>query len=278
MPELPEVETLKNQFSHLLIGQKIKSIDIKSLKSFQGGKDKVLGQVIADVNRFAKILVLSLSNNRYLAIHLKLTGQLIYRGKKQPKKLKIFETDLLQLPNIYTRVIINFQSGDKLYFNDQRKFGWVKVVDDLASLVKKLGPDPLAKLDKKKFYEIIHASRKPIKVLLMDQEKIGGVGNIYANDSLFLSKINPKVKADQLSINQAAKLFGNLVRVLTEGIKWRGSSQDNFRDAYGVKGEKQDHFYVYGKSKEKCINGCGGIITRIELGGRGTFYCPICQR
>lgn len=289
MPELPEVETLKNQLSGLLIGQKIKNIEIISPKSFIGDKRQVIDEKIIEVRRFAKLLVVSLSSGKYLAIHLKLTGQLIYRGKRQPKNLRISDPDLLRLPNKYTRVIIGLVSGDMIYFNDQRIFGWIKVLSNnrqqitdnklntLENLIKKLGPDPLKDLTSEKFKKILESSRKPIKVLLMDQEKISGVGNIYANDALFLAGIHPKTPSNQLSKVKSESLYLKLLKVLREGIKWRGSSQDNFRDAFGVRGEKQMHFYVYGRTGEECVNKCGGIIKRIALGGRGTFFCPICQ-
>lgn len=301
MPELPEVETLRIQFSSILIGLKITNIQILKAKSFVGDETQVIGQKIIGIRRFAKMLVIDLANlpageagGLSLVIHLKMSGQLIYSNNSQhltDNKIKAYHQSI-SLPNKHTRVIITFTNGDKLFFNDMRIFGWIRIMrnnpitqlsnkpinklDDLNNLIKNLGPDPL-RITSKKFYQILQMSKRPIKVVLMDQEKIGGVGNIYANDALFLSKINPKTPSNKLSNGQIDILFNNLIKVLKEGIKWRGASQNNFRDAYGAKGEKQKHFYIYSRDGEKCMNGCGGIINRIALGGRGTFYCPVCQ-
>lgn len=280
MPELPEVETLRLQLTKLLIGQVIKSIQILNRKSFTGETRLILGAKIENIRRFAKILVIDLANDYSLAIHLKLTGQLIYRGGKQPKNLQISDPLLVRLPNKHTRVVINFTSGDILYFNDLRIFGWMKVVkrQNISDLTGKLGPEPLKDLNLKGFKKILGSSKKPIKLILMDQEKIAGVGNIYANEALFLAKIHPKTSANKISEHAAEILFDKLLEVLKEGIKWGGASENNFRDALGRKGWLQEHFYVYSKKGEACPNRCKGKIERITLGGRGTFFCPSCQK
>lgn len=277
MPELPEVETLRLQLARLLPGLTIKDIQIFKQRSFVGEKRLVLDKKVKDVRRFAKILVIDLSGSLSLAVHLKMSGQLIYNGVK----------------NKHTRVIITFTNADSLFFHDIRRFGWIRVVRnkpinqlsnkpinklyDLNDLIKNLGPEPLRDLTREKFQSILKTSKRPIKLVLMDQEKIAGVGNIYANDALFLAEIDPRKKANTLSDDQITMLYHKLLKVLKEGIKWKGASQNNFRDAYGMMGEKQKHFYVYDREGKECINKCGGIIKRITLGGRGTFYCPECQ-
>lgn len=261
MPELPEVETLRLQFSRLIIGKTIKFIDVFNPKSFIGDSHIVIGKTINGIRRFAKILVIDLSDSLSLAVHLKMSGQLIYQS----------------IPSKYTRVIIKFTDGKWLLFNDVRKFGWIRVVKNVNDLIKHLGPEPLKDLTIEKFQNILKISKRPVKLVLMDQKKIAGVGNIYANDALFSAGIHPRVKASELSSDRVKNLYHKLLKVLKEGIKWRGASQNNFRDAYGKMGEKQKHFYVYDRTGEKCINKCGGIIKRISLGGRGTFYCPKCQ-
>jgi formamidopyrimidine-DNA glycosylase len=283
MPELPEVETLRLQLSSLIIGQTIKEIEILKAKSFTGDKREVIGKKIVGIRRFAKLLVFDLSNGLNLAIHLKMSGQLIYRNiKDQISKIKnkTGKTDplLVNLPNKHTRVIIRFQSGANLYFNDLRIFGWIRVTKKVDDLIEKLGPEPFKDLTIDKFKEILHSSRKPIKPVIMDQEKIAGVGNIYANDVLFLAGIDPRKKANTLTDSQTVKLLNCLEKVLKDGIKWGGASEDNFRDAYGNYGKAQEHFCVYQRDGEKCLNNCGGTIERIKLGGRGTFFCPKCQQ
>lgn len=297
MPELPEVETLKLQLSDVLSGLIIKKVEVITNKSFIGNPEIIIGKKIKGLRRFAKILVFDLTGDLSIAIHLKLTGQLIYRGKRQPQKIVVTDPLLKSLPNKHTRVIIDFTNGDRLFFNDQRIFGWMRILQSqksrvksqndnsklknivtLQDLIAKLGPDPLEELVLDKFKEILKSSKRLIKLVLMDQEKIAGVGNIYANDALFLAKISPKKSAHKISDKESEILFNNLLKVLREGIKWRGSSQNHYRDAFGLKGEKQEHFYVYDREGEDCPNGCNEKIRRIALGGRGTFYCPKCQK
>ncbi|OGG25762.1 DNA-formamidopyrimidine glycosylase [Candidatus Gottesmanbacteria bacterium RIFCSPLOWO2_01_FULL_39_12b] len=280
MPELPEVETLRLQLTDVLFGLTIKKIEIIKDKSFVGDPKEIIGKKIRELRRFAKILVFDLTGDLSIAIHLKLSGQLIYRGKRQPQKIVVTDPLLKSLPNKHTRVIITFENSDILYFNDLRIFGWMKVIqsNQLINLVQNLGPEPLKDLTYEKFEKILDNSRKPVKLVLMDQEKIAGVGNIYANDALFLAGISPKTEARKISKEKAKLLYDKLLKVLKDGIKWGGASENNFRDAFGQMGRKQEHFYVYGKKSEKCLNNCGEKIRRITLGGRGTFFCPLCQK
>lgn len=261
MPELPEIETLRLQLSRLIIGKTIKSIDILKPRSFVGDSRRAAGKKIIGVRRFAKMLVFDLSDGVKLAIHLKMSGQLIYNGVR----------------NKHTRVITTFEDGDCLCFNDQRIFGWIRVADDITGLTQKLGPDPIKDLTVGKFEEILKTSGRPVKTVLMDQEKIAGVGNIYANDALFLAGIHPKTPANQLSQVKSKGLYLKLLKVLKEGIKWGGASKTNFVDAFGRKGHVQEHFYAYDRDGLECLNHCGAKIRKIKLGGRGTFFCPICQ-
>lgn len=278
MPELPEVETVKIQLNDFLPGQTIENISILKDKSFIGNPKLILGAQVSKVERFAKILVISLVQKPSVAVHLKMTGQLIYRGQRQPRNLKLNDPLLSILPNKHTRVVISFSSGDYLFFNDLRRFGWIKIVENLDKLVKNLGPDPLKELTSERLGKILGSSSRPLKITLMDQEKIAGIGNIYANDALFLSGINPLKKSDSLSGNKVRLLFKNIRKVLKKGIKLGGASKTNFRDALGRKGTVQDHFLVYGKDGMACPNHCGSLIKKIKVGGRGTFYCPACQR
>lgn len=305
MPELPEVETIRLQLTDLIVGLKIADIQTLHPKSFIGDYKLALQSKITSVKRFGKMLVIDLTNGLSLAIHLKMTGQLILRGNRQLKYISRHTGVVINLPNKHTRVAITFTNGEKLFFNDQRIFGWIRVVrnnlitkpalsvpvcydrptedtpidkvNDLSNLIKHLGPEPLRDLSLGKFREILKSSKKPVKLILMDQEKIAGVGNIYANESLFLAGIRPTKPANALSNGSIVSLFHCLERVLKNGIKWRGASKTNFVDAFGRKGSKQEHFYVYDREGEMCANQCGGKIIRIKVGGRGTFYCPVCQ-
>lgn len=262
MPELPEVETIRLQLDKLLPGKKIQEIKIINTGSFSGNKSLLIGKTILSVDRFAKILVFNFSSNLFMGVHLKMTGQLLINSSEDK----------------HTRVILRFNDGDSLNFRDIRKFGWMRIVKNLADLWKNLGPDALNDLNFTTFCKILSRSKKPVKTLLMDQNKIAGVGNIYANESLFFAKINSKTPSHKISGNEAKKLLESLKYVLRNGLRLGGASRTNFLDVYGRKGMVQEHFSVYDREGYFCINKCGGKIKRFILGGRSTFYCPACQR
>lgn len=294
MPELPEVETIRKQLSDLIVGLKIADIEILHPKSFIGDKKLALQRNIIGVRRFGKMLVIDLEGDYSLAVHLKMTGQILCQTTDnlpaQAGKEQITEN---REQNKHTRVITIFTNGDILFFNDIRKFGWIRIVRNetmkqfnnvtmkiasLKEILSKFGPEPLRDLTLGKFRKILKSSKKPVKLILMDQEKIAGVGNIYANDALFLSKIHPQKPADKVSEIESKVIFHKLLKVLKEGLKWKGASKTNFVDVFGRKGSMQEHFYVYGREGEMCVNQCGGKIERMTLGGRGTFYCRKCQQ
>ena len=286
MPELPEVETIKRQLDEKLKGLKIAKIEVLNKKSFIGEAKEIKGKIVCGVGRRAKITLIELSNGVYLAIHLKLTGQLIYREKSGKEKTLVEENSgpfaIKELPNKFTRVIITFDNNGKLYFNDLRMFGWIKVVREIGEIAKeKLGPEAIDEtafsLDY--FHQVLAKSRKPIKLVIMDQTKIAGVGNIYANEALFSAGILPSRPANSLSDKEAEKLRGAIIAVLNEAIRQKGTSDKDeaFRQISGKKGNFQKFLAVYGRAGQACPN-CGKIIKRIALGGRGTFFCPACQR
>lgn len=271
MPELPEVETLRRQLEKALVGKLIEKIEVLRQKSFQGRKEKLVGQKIKRIERKAKLLeTIFLKNFPRLLIHLKLTGQLIYQKKGK------------RLSSKHTRVIIIFSDSSRLYFNDLRVFGWLKVVENEKEMEKEtkgfLGVDPLEKtFTVKKFGEQLKRTGRPIKTALTDQNLIAGVGNIYANDSLWEAGILPTKPAKNLNNLEIKKLRKALVKVLKKGIKYGGASENTYRQLSGKGGQYQEHFLVYQRDGEKCLK-CGGKIKKFKLGGRGTFYCPACQR
>lgn len=264
MPELPEVETIRLQLRKFLVGRKITGIEIKTAKSFPNDSKLVTGAKVIDVRRFGKVCVIDLDNKYSLLIHLKLTGQLLVNGIIGP----------------YTRVVINFEKN-KLIFNDLRIFGWIKVIKtneaENSGFIGKLGPEPFRDLTLDLFKKILAKTTRPIKIVLMDQEKISGVGNIYANDALWLARINPKRSAKSLNLRETKVLYESVLKVLKDGIKYGGASDQHYVKPDGTKGEYQRHFLVYGRSGEQCLE-CHTKIIRIALGGRGTFYCPNCQK
>ncbi len=311
MPELPEVEILKRQLEKTVVGKKIAQVEVLRKKSFQGSVKQIIGKKIIGVERRAKILIIKLSQG-YLLVHLKLTGQLIYQRKGSRQKLKHLGGQerivgghptldwISKLPSKHTRVIISFSDGSKLYFNDLRVFGWIKAISKIKDqketnlktidqvLKLKLGPEPFDKKFTVKYLkDIFSRSGRAIKLVLMDQSKIAGIGNIYSNDALFLAGVHPATPAKDLVPTQGRaspanagkikKLRQAIIKVLKDGIKYGGASENTYKHLDGLGGKYQDHFLVYQRDGEKCSQ-CGSLIKRIKLGGRGTFFCPKCQK
>jgi len=288
MPELPEVEAVRVKLSYFLSGHRIESVEIRNSKTFIGDFKKVIGAKFSSFRRFGKVLVLDLDNNYSLLVHLKLTGQLIYRGPKLPNPPPLSEKVIGGVPGPHTLVIFNLDRNGKLYYNDIRKFGWIKLdeTDKVGEekFIKALGPEPpvfenqsgkVLSLDS--FAQILSKTTRPIKIVLMDQNKIAGVGNIYANDALWLAGINPRRPSKSLSSKEVEKLFKSVIEVLKEGIKRGGSSENTFVTPEGIEGKYQDFTLIYGRDKEKCKR-CGAEIEKIQLSGRGTYFCPHCQK
>jgi len=300
MPELPEVETIRLGLQRYIVGKTIEDVEVRLTKIITGDKKNIIGGKIIDVKRFGKGLVIDLDNGYSLAIHIKLTGQLIYRGPEVEKVGKVAKDKVGgELPNKWTHVIFKFKSQKSkvkstsknskakngqnayLYYNDLRQFGWIKIVktDEVAKLpfFKELGPEPLNNLTMKQFNNIVSSSNSLIKPLLMDQKKIGGIGNIYANDALFEAKIDPRRKAKNLSEVEVKKLYDAVLKVLKKGLEQGGATELNFVNVLGQEGSYQDHFLVYGREKEPC-RVCKTPIQKIKLGGRGTYFCDKCQK
>nr|MBI5455530.1 bifunctional DNA-formamidopyrimidine glycosylase/DNA-(apurinic or apyrimidinic site) lyase [Candidatus Levybacteria bacterium] len=280
MPELPEVETLRLGLQKYLVGHKILDVKVNVSKIFQGSAKDIIGAKVKEIKRVGKGLIIELDNGFDLVIHLKLTGQVIYRDKKTAD-LKLSDKAGGQLPNKFTHVTFALDSDAFLFYNDVRRFGWVKVIKDskLSELpfFKEMGPEPFKDLTLEKFEDIISKSLIAIKVLLMDQKRIGGIGNIYANDALFLAGIDPRRKAKELSPDEAKKLYEAVLEVLKNGLKYGGASDVDFINVLGQEGKYQDYFLAYGKNQKKCSR-CSGTIEKIMVGGRGTYFCPACQR
>jgi formamidopyrimidine-DNA glycosylase len=281
MPELPEVETIKLGLQRCLVGRKIVDVQIKIPKIFVGNKNDVIGSKITSLKRIGKALIIELDNDFVLAVHLKMTGQLIYQDQKTINNKLSKKVGGAKLPSGYTHIIFTLDNNAFFYYNDLRQFGWIKVVkkDELMQIpfFKEMGPEPFKDLTLEKFEKIISKSNLTVKVLLMDQKKIGGIGNIYANDALFEAKIDPRRKAKNLTVEEAKKLYDSILKVLKKSLDYGGSSDENFVNALGQEGNYQKHALVYGKAGEKCMT-CKGIIQKIQLGGRGTYFCPVCQK
>ncbi len=282
MPELPEVETIVRELNQILSGKKIEAVSVLRERSFVGDKKELTGRVIEKVQRRAKMTIIRFREwDKLLVIHLKMTGQLIYLSGSHRVAGGHPTPDWVNgLPSKHTRVVIDFDDGSKLFFNDLRVFGWLKLMmaAEFERIVNKLPPDVTDKkftLDY--FSQILAKSGRAIKLVLLDQEKFGGVGNIYANDALYLARINPKRRAKELVGEVVKDLYEAVRRVISLGIKYGGASVDRYVDAGGLGGEYQEHFLVYGRNGQKCKRD-GSVIKKVKLGGRGTYFCPNCQR
>ena len=287
MPELPEVEVVKRGLAGVLPGQIIKTVKYDWPKSFPNAPSDISsfvhGARITAVKRRAKMIIIDLSTGYSLVVHLKMTGQLVFRGKSVTFGAGHPSDSLVGvLPDKSTRVIFEFTSQDRLFFNDVRKFGWVKlvptqlVVDD--QFFKNVGPEPLDKqLNPSIFVNRIKRRQgTSIKAALLDQSIIAGVGNIYADEALFTAKIHPSNKVSQLTDKNLIDIFTAVKGVLQKGIDKGGSTDRNYVDAMGNKGSYLVFAQVFRRDGQACYE-CGTIIDKIRVAGRGTHICTVCQ-
>lgn len=288
MPELPEVEVIKIGLNKLLIGQDINSVKHDWVKSFPNAAQDVnnflIGATVKSIKRRAKVLIIGLSTGYSLVIHLKMTGQLVYVSGKSRFGGGHPSISLGgQLPDSSTRVIFGFAGGGKLYFNDQRKFGWVRLIPTAEvpniDFFKTVGPEPLApSFTKRKFKERLQ--KRPnsvIKAVLLDQKVIAGVGNIYADESLWGAKIHPETPVNKLKNGDIEKLFDEIRTVLNLSIKKGGSTDKNYVDAEGKKGSYLEFARVFRREGSPCPR-CSNEIIKTRVAGRGTHICPYCQQ
>ena len=278
MPELPEVESIRLGLEKYLIGHIIESIEVRWTKSFRGKPEWIAGGKVTGVRRFAKVLSIDLSNAYSLLIHVKMTGQLIYQGPKLPHQ--VLSKKSAEVGGKHTHVVFTLDRSARMSFSDTRKFGWIEVVKTQDVLqfpfIANLGPEPFAGLTFDVFARTLGNAKTPIKLLLMDQGKIGGIGNIYANDALWLAKVHPMRPANSLTTSEQKKLFDAVMVVLRKGIELGGASEFSYIRPDGSEGKYQEHFLVYGKAGEPCSR-CRTTLQKISLGGRGTYFCSKCQ-
>lgn len=280
MPELPEVETIRRGLLKYLVGHTIKEVVLNDPRLFTGNIGVIKGAKVLNVERRGKGLIITFDNGYALAVHVKMTGQFIFRSPKTSHFIVSSKVGGI-LPNQHTRAIFTLDYQATLFYNDVRRFGWMKLVkkEDVMKIpfFAQMGPEPLNDLTPTGFATILKSHTIPVKTLLMDQKKIGGVGNIYANDALWEAKIDPRRRTSSLSEKEIHLLFKALHDVLKFSIDHGAASDANYVDALGQDGRYQEHFKVYRRTNLPCSR-CSSVIERITLGGRGTFFCPQCQQ
>lgn len=284
MPELPEVETIRRGLSECLIkekGGKILDVKVLEKKSFIGDPAEALGAKVTQMRRRGKALIFDLSNGRTLICHLRMTGQMIWVGDERFAGGHPNDNFIDELPNKQTRVIIMFERG-KLFFNDQRKFGFIKVVPtsdvEEDAFIRKLAKEPWEMTGGELYKKLQRHKGAPIKSVILDQTIVAGLGNIYADEALHFARINPKRKAGMVSEKEAEKLIEGAKIVMDKSLEAGGSTIRNYVKSDGTKGDYLELFAeVFNRQGKKCRR-CGTEIKKTKVGGRGTHYCPKCQK
>lgn len=264
MPELPEVETIVRSLQPQLAGRRIlearllweRTLAEPGVEEF--GR-RIAGQVIHAVGRRGKFLVMALERD-VLLIHLRMSGDLLVEATELP-------------PAAHHRLLLELDNGQRLAFNDTRKFGRVWLVEDPQKVLEGLGPEPLVdSFGVVDFYQRLQANRRQLKPLLLDQRFLAGLGNIYADEALHLARLHPLTRSNRLNEAQAADLLQAIREVLKEGIRSNGASIDWVYRG----GDFQNYFRVYQRTGQPCPT-CGTPVQRMVVGQRGTHYCPTCQ-
>lgn len=301
MPELPEVETVRIGLAKLLPGKKITGVTFDTPKSFPNS-DADINQfmkeaTITGVRRRAKVLMIDLDSNYSLVVHLKMTGQMVYVPqydlKVESRNYNVGderfgaghpnESLIGQLPDKSTRVSITFEESSHLYFNDQRKFGWMRLVPTVEipniDFFKRVGPEPLTSDFTSNIFiqRLRRRNNSRIKVVLLDQTVLAGIGNIYADESLWAAKIHPESKVIAISDAKLRLLHSEIVSVLKLAIEKGGSTDRNYVNAEGKKGSYISFACVFRKEGSPCAR-CGTTIIKNKVAGRGTHICPKCQK
>ena len=272
MPELPEVETIRRDLERLVVGLTITAvhvdpgtIDLLTDLPIDGLRAALVGRRVESLGRRGKYLLFGLDDGRTFIAHLRMTGRLVWRAAQDP------ELD-------YQRARIAFDDGHELRWSDLRKFGTWMIVDDAAEVVGKLGPEPLDETFTAAFLRKLLAGRSaPVKAVLLDQRRVAGLGNIYVDEALFQARVRPDTPAGEVSRLAVGRLHLACREVLERGIENRGASFSDYVDAQGNPGSQHMYVQVFRRDGQPCY-ACGTMIARTIVGGRGTHYCPRCQR
>ena len=272
MPELPEAETVRRGLEKLILGKKITTIDIRYPKMIKTDLDQfqkeLPGQVVKSMGRRGKYLLFYLTD-KVLISHLRMEGKYFYYPDQVPERK-------------HAHVLIHFEDGGTLVYEDVRKFGTMELLApellDAYFVSKKLGPEPTEQdFDLEIFRGFLKKSKKPIKSHLLDQTLVAGLGNIYVDEVLWRAKVHPASPSQSLTRAEATAIHEQTIAVLGQAVEKGGSTIRTYTNAFGEDGTMQDFHQVYDKAGQACSR-CGSIIEKIQLCGRGTHFCPKCQR
>jgi len=274
MPELPEVETVASDLGPVLARRAIRSVDLRLSRVLRYPAPAVFrrrlsGRTIEGLTRHGKLMAIHLQGGDRLYVHLGMTGQLTVCDPVEPIRK-------------HTHLLLTLTDGLQLRFADQRQFGRLLLGTErelrTAGVLPRLGPDPLTEeFTLERFSALLARRRRPVKAVLLDQSLIAGLGNIYADESCFVARVRPTRSVGRLRVAERRALYGAIRSVLHKSIRNRGSSVDNYRDGYGGMGSHQEHLLVYGRAGAPCV-ACGTALKKVRFAGRGTVYCPRCQR
>ena len=281
MPELPEVETIRRGLTNFLKDAKIKEAKVLCDKSFIGPKELVKNQKIKNIRRRGKALLIDLENGITMMIHLRMTGQLIYRGEESFAGGHPTDSFVNELPDKQTRVIFELENG-RLFFNDQRKFGFVKLIETSEveddKFIKSLAKEPWDISFNEFKKNLMRHKSAPIKATILDQKVVAGLGNIYADEALYYAKIHPKRETGSLTDDEIKELLEGAKYVMQRSIDSGGSTMKTYVKADGTKGDYLRLFAkVFRREGEPCER-CGREIIKTRVAGRGTHICPNCQK
>lgn len=288
MPELPEVETVRLQLLSKVQGKEIDSVEVfhsKSVAHDETIDDQLRGKVIANIDRVGKLMIFSFKDESdlFLLAHLKMTGQFFYvdtDGDIVGGGHSMTESERIEFPHKHSRVAFHFTDRTTLYFNDMRLFGYTKLAtrEEVDTARGGFGPEPIdPDFDCAWFAEKLKKRRTPIKAALLDQKFVAGLGNIYVDEALWRAKVRPMRRADKVTKAEAAALCAAAGDVMNESIKVGGTTFQHFVDTGGDAGNFTDYLKVFGQQGKPCPR-CSTIIEKTRCGGRGTHYCPGCQR
>lgn len=277
MPELPEVETIRRGLQRRLPGQVVERVSVLRTDSigFPDADDfarLLRGHKFEEVRRRGKYLLIDMDRNAGLAVHLRMSGRLLFVEKKKSKERE----------ERFLRVKIMLEGGNALHFEDMRVFGRLWYIPSAASFeevipgLSGLGIEPLEGLSGRALQDLVQGKKQPIKNALLDQRLIAGIGNIYADEALFLAGIHPLTRAGGISLGRLNRLSDSIKEVLENGIRYGGSTLRDYTSTEGVNGNYQDGAWVYGRKGESCRR-CRGRIERVKIAGRSSHYCLKCQ-